>query len=558
MLIKECLKILNYFNADEFNLKEGAEYIKYLKVQPNNYIFRDGENSKSFYGIISGKVSIRHRKKDNDVKKWEDMEVVSKNLKDKINLSAKISLISSHNHSPIRKESVQDFEDSSSKDRKSIFSGLLKEVNSTLAKSTMKAGFLRRMSNKMKEKISKIEEVEVAVYDSGTSFGEISCLNNVPKRGSSLALEECHLIIIDKNNFERTAIYKFINKIDLERKALINNTIPQINKMPSQKFQELYTKFQTIYLKRNQVLFKEGDFIKNIYIVFRGEFVILKDISKPYSTNKNLKQHNYDNIFVKRSHLESNDQTSFIVDDEIIKNKNYKTVLKYTKGNITGCELSVGLEVYNHTLLVKSDLAVVVCINKYRLFELRNGIIESLYPIYQENENLIEKNVNSLQLLCEKMKINYRSASDCLTVNNPSDKKFIKQQEERDFKAAEFIENVQNYNFKKINNGLELKKYFLTKNYKPKNNKIISQNLLNLKSYFSNYSDRESHLVERKTSQKNLTKFIKENQGSTFYSRDNLFNKKNKIKIFITDKNSSLEIWFITFKNRVESELGYY
>ncbi len=48
---------------DEESIKFAAGQITYKRYEKGNYVFRQDDKSDYFYGIISGQVSIRERKK---------------------------------------------------------------------------------------------------------------------------------------------------------------------------------------------------------------------------------------------------------------------------------------------------------------------------------------------------------------------------------------------------------------------------------------------------------------------------------------------------------------
>jgi CRP-like cAMP-binding protein len=529
LLLKDCLDIISFFNIDEISLLEGIQFFRFMKVEQNHYIFKDGDHSKNFYGILQGRVSIRHRKKEPEVKKWEEMETVSNNIREKISLMSQMTVLSDNiedtSNQPNRKDSRESLKSNP---------GLLsfrRQVNSNLAKSTLQASFLRRMSEKMRVKISKIEEVEVEILNKGSSFGEINSLKNVPKRGSALALETCHLVVVDRANYERTALSKVLNKIDIEKKYIINATFPQLEKLAQHKLEEFYKCFDTIFLRRNQVVFYEQEQIDNVYIVFKGECSIKKDITKPYQPNKHLQQANYEFYeFNKTNSSEVKELVYRYANDELIKNKNVKSVLTLVKGNLAGVELSAGLKFYNHSLIVSSDQAVLLSVNKNKLIELRIGLLESFFNLFLENESLIEKNVSTFTHITEKMKINYRTGS--YSILEYKDKK-LKSEEEN--KVILYIDKLRNNKTKQINNRLDLRNSFLSQSFKPKpiHKKILSHDVLFVKNFPNVNLNLNLNVNVYKESDENIV------QGSSLISKDSFIKSKLKTKLLIKEKNTS-------------------
>ena len=54
---------MKYYNIDNDAVKTAANLITYKQYPANSYIFKQDDKSDYFYGIISGKISIRERKK---------------------------------------------------------------------------------------------------------------------------------------------------------------------------------------------------------------------------------------------------------------------------------------------------------------------------------------------------------------------------------------------------------------------------------------------------------------------------------------------------------------
>lgn len=59
------MKFLRFFKIDEQALRQAIKNFEYLNVPKNYYVFLQGEQSRKFFGIIKGSVSLRVRKKIN-------------------------------------------------------------------------------------------------------------------------------------------------------------------------------------------------------------------------------------------------------------------------------------------------------------------------------------------------------------------------------------------------------------------------------------------------------------------------------------------------------------
>ena len=59
----EFKKFILFHNIDPDSIRLASNYMEYRKVQKNTCIFKQGESSSHFFGIISGKISIRVQEK---------------------------------------------------------------------------------------------------------------------------------------------------------------------------------------------------------------------------------------------------------------------------------------------------------------------------------------------------------------------------------------------------------------------------------------------------------------------------------------------------------------
>lgn len=59
----EFKKFIKFNNIDHDSIRMAANYMEYVKFPKGVYIFKQGEPSKMFYGVINGTVSIRIEEK---------------------------------------------------------------------------------------------------------------------------------------------------------------------------------------------------------------------------------------------------------------------------------------------------------------------------------------------------------------------------------------------------------------------------------------------------------------------------------------------------------------
>lgn len=160
--------------------------MEHLFVPKGNYVFRQGDNNKIFYGIIRGKISIRIRK-----------------------FSPSIVAIPEKEH-----ESDNDFSDSS------------KIPYFAKRKSAIK--YVKDIENEKVFSEYDLEE-EKTVLGPGMCFGEWAMIYNSPTSASTFALEDTDLFCIDKEHFDST-LSRPIMKADVDKKNFIIRKIPSFKK----------------------------------------------------------------------------------------------------------------------------------------------------------------------------------------------------------------------------------------------------------------------------------------------------------------------------------------
>lgn len=71
LLIKRIpgfLRFIKYNGIDDVSLKNAIAHIKIVRFPTYTYIFRQGSQTKEFFGIIQGRISIRVRKSSYETK----------------------------------------------------------------------------------------------------------------------------------------------------------------------------------------------------------------------------------------------------------------------------------------------------------------------------------------------------------------------------------------------------------------------------------------------------------------------------------------------------------
>mmetsp|Transcript_12648 Transcript_12648/g.12465 ORF Transcript_12648/g.12465 Transcript_12648/m.12465 type:complete len:125 (-) Transcript_12648:810-1184(-) len=116
--------------------------------------------------------------------------------------------------------------------------------------------------------------MEVKVLTAGQSFGELALIQNKPRAATIRCTQDTHFAVLSRQDYGKVLL-----KID---EAAINKIVDFLRGTPHFKnwtkiaLSKLSYFFKKQTFLRNQIVFKEGDLCKNVYIIFNGEFEIMK------------------------------------------------------------------------------------------------------------------------------------------------------------------------------------------------------------------------------------------------------------------------------------------
>ena len=159
----------------------------------------------------------------------------------------------------------------------------LLEVNETVKFNTERLKYLQKLKipvDKKDEdkKLTKIPNYElVSKFTTGDTFGELALENLSKKRMATIiTLSECDFAIINKieyNELIKESVFKSKNRF-----FNLIYTYKLFDDIPYASFdRKYYSYFRHLKLKKNSILFKEGDIVDEIYFILNGEYEIYVD-----------------------------------------------------------------------------------------------------------------------------------------------------------------------------------------------------------------------------------------------------------------------------------------
>ena len=117
------------------------------------------------------------------------------------------------------------------------------------------------------------EERELATGKAGISFGEMALIKNEPRNASIIALENCHLLSIEKVDY--TKIVKDIEEQRIIKQlASFKEKFPIFKFWPSSKCFPLLSGLITQEVGRDEYVYKQNDFPTDVYIIHEGIFEV--------------------------------------------------------------------------------------------------------------------------------------------------------------------------------------------------------------------------------------------------------------------------------------------
>ena len=119
-------------------------------------------------------------------------------------------------------------------------------------------------------------EVEVATMSSGQSFGELALIYDQPRAASILTKNDCHFAVLGKQDYAR--ILEKDATIEFQKIDRILRLCPMFSAWTNKRLSKTCYYWEPISIYRKQIVYREGDKLKYIYIVENGEFKLTKSL----------------------------------------------------------------------------------------------------------------------------------------------------------------------------------------------------------------------------------------------------------------------------------------
>ena len=402
----------------------------------------------------------------------------------------------------------------------------------------------------------KPQDVEQYKMGEGRYFGEWDLVFCRKNKVSALCLENCHIIHIRKEYFQKYIQEKF-TKIESDTKTNLVHILSKYIYMPQVKLERfVISDVKMLFFKKSEIIYNEREENRYLYLIYDGEANLLKNISKGEDhslvTNsfdkikveniqKKAKNINYKEILKKPMEI-NNNQNLFKLDLQLNKN-NYQIVSTLGSGSFAGLEIVTGVTYFKYTLISNTNFTSIYRINLKNLEEHLKEFMLNLIPLFFELEEKIHTQIDNIKYidsnivpnLCQKYKNQNNKDTEIDTDEN--DETFLKQ-----------IKKIEN-KFDKNEGG-----FVKMNNY---NNILQKQiNLLKDQLKENQLKDKKIDLFVKKYEKEQLAKLkykkvrlIHSAKSSKNKNKQKIINKNNSF-ICSTNNNKNRPISCVTYKGK--------
>ena len=126
------------------------------------------------------------------------------------------------------------------------------------------------------EHSGEIKTIEVVSFTKGACFGELALESSKPRAASIKCKSDSHFVALEKVDYNR-----MIAKMVRDKRDFIVNffsSLPIFSNMTKGSLAKLTYNFREKEYIKNQVVYKEGDFAVDAFIIVEGEFLFTKKI----------------------------------------------------------------------------------------------------------------------------------------------------------------------------------------------------------------------------------------------------------------------------------------
>ena len=122
--------------------------------------------------------------------------------------------------------------------------------------------------------------IEKFTLGEGSHFGEWDIIYERKKKTSAVCVEDCHIMSIDRETFKEYFEGK-LTKVEAEVKNMLKNFLMKYMTLPAIKIERfIQTNIETLFFKRNEVIYREGDNNTFLFMINNGEANLIQNFYK--------------------------------------------------------------------------------------------------------------------------------------------------------------------------------------------------------------------------------------------------------------------------------------
>ena len=365
-------EFFEFNNLENETIKLAAGFIEHENIKKGKYLFRQGDNSKRFYAIIKGKISIR-------IKKNKIVEAINNN-NEKFILDKKDEIKLFH----IENNYNTTENNNKSNNENNYYYNDTNENNNTNENNINNTNHIAKRNNNHNNNIEINDELndikqyqnedERIILKSGQCFGEWALIYNTNRTASAYALENCDLFYIEKDHFN-LFLSKGIAKADYDKKNFIVKRIPALQK--AGRVLQILNKISPSFHNSGEIIYTQTEPNENIYLIYNGECKLQKFLI------------NVDNLILNK--------------EDVIKYKNkLMTLVNLDRSAIAGLEFTQDCKNYKYNLVCSKNKTILYKISLKVLYECNKDMKQCLLPLFLEQEKNIQNFLNNFDKLTKK------------------------------------------------------------------------------------------------------------------------------------------------------------
>ena len=301
-------------------------------------------------------------------------------------------------------------------------------------------------------------EVENFIINEEKYFGEVDIIYDRKKKYSAYCNDICHFLTLEKEDFKKV-IEDRISRVETDKKLYLMSFFRAYTNMPNIKLERfILNDIQTLFFRRNEIIYKEGEENISLYIVYKGQANLIKNLKEgefSYITKynepiKNIQKKarciSYSNT-IKQDNKDDEEKNNELKLELLLNKTKYQIVGKLVKGSIGGLELTTGITKLKYSLISNSEFTCVLKLDLKNINEYLSRFMLNLLPLFIKLEKNINERIKNIKLIDENI-----LPSSCKKFKKHNNNKFEKEEEEENDKVYRKLIQKINDNFQ-LNHG---------------------------------------------------------------------------------------------------------